>query len=484
MPAVGDEPLHQTVEHRGAAHPGTGGTLGSGYINGDANPAHIIYECLNNATWGLGLRGQRNRCERFQTAANTLASAVRTVLALGREQPLEEFIAEILRHIDGTLYVHPRTGKFVQAGPGRLQRLQPPGARCLEHSGTGSFSRGPRNRNSSIRSPSVTVIVPPTKDAAITVPMTWPRWNWRGCGVLGHGRLSRHQQWQPGVAGGAGRPQATLGAAGQATLIANRQASNLNIGDVFKFTWPELGVAQLVMRVVRVSYGTLTDGRVRIECVEDIFGLPSASYVPDPDLVGVAADLAGPGAVSPAGRSAVVDGGQTGGRRIGDRTKRARSPGRAAGGLCESPSGDSLNVKLLTRQGSAAFAEVDTMGFTPNATVTNAIDEQTTVLAIGNAKDLDVVKLDTYAYLDNEIVAVKAINLVAGTVTVERGVLDTVPAPHLARRASGSPMPRRRWSRSNTSPASRCRSRCCRRPVSDDWPNRPRPPTATRLLAA
>ena len=42
------------------------------------------------------------------------------------------------------------------------------------------------------------------------------------------------------------------------------------------------------------------------------------------------------------------------------------------------------------------------------------------------------MKLNTYAYLDNEIVAVKAINLVAGTVTVERGVLDTVPAPHLA----------------------------------------------------
>ena len=55
----------------------------------------------------------------------------------------------------------------------------------------------------------------------------------------------------------------------KATLIANRQASNLNIGEVFKLTWPELGIAQLVMRVVRISYGTLTDGRVRIECVED-----------------------------------------------------------------------------------------------------------------------------------------------------------------------------------------------------------------------
>ena len=217
------------------------------------------------------------------------------------------------------------------------------------------------------------------------------------------------------------------------TLIANRQASNLNIGDVFKFTWPELGVAQLVMRVVRVSYGTLTDGRVRIECVEDIFGLPSASYV-SPTPTSWVSPLTSPAQV-PYRRLGEAPWWTVVKRVVGE-SATAQNQLDPQGGLrvaCASrPSGDSLNVKLLTRQGSAAFAEVDTMGFTPNATVTNAIDEQTTVLAIGNGQDLDVVKLDTYAYLDNEIVAVKAINLVAGTVTVDRGVLDTVPAPHLA----------------------------------------------------
>ena len=88
--------------------------LGSGYINGDANPAHIIYECLNNATWGLGYAASEIDASSFQTAANTLASEQYGLSLLwDREQPLEEFIAEILRHIDGTLYVHPRTGKFV-----------------------------------------------------------------------------------------------------------------------------------------------------------------------------------------------------------------------------------------------------------------------------------------------------------------------------------------------------------------------------------
>jgi hypothetical protein len=48
-----------------------------------------------------------------QTASYTLGSEQFGLSLLwDREQPLEEFIAEVLRHIDGTLYVHPRTGKY------------------------------------------------------------------------------------------------------------------------------------------------------------------------------------------------------------------------------------------------------------------------------------------------------------------------------------------------------------------------------------
>jgi hypothetical protein len=271
------------------------------------------------------------------------------------------------------------------------------------------------------------------KDAAITVHDL-------AALELAGGVVSSATVDYPGVANGSLASRVALGDLKQlsvplakATLIANRQAANLNIGDVFKFTWAEFGIAQLVMRVVRISYGTLTDGRVRIECVEDIFGLPSASYV-SPTPTSWISPLTSPAPV-PYRRLAEAPWWSVVKRLVGE-SATARAELDPQGGFvvaCASrPSGDSLNVKLLTRQGSATYAEVETMGFTPNATVTNAIDEQATVLAIGNGQDLDVVKLDTIAYLDNEIVAVKAINLVAGTVTVERGVLDTVPAAHLA----------------------------------------------------
>ena len=408
--------------------------LGSGYINGDANPAHIIYECLNNATWGLGYAASEIDASSFQTAANTLASEQYGLSLLwDREQPLEEFIAEILRHIDGTLYVHPRTGKFVlklaRADYNVSSLLVLDASNILE---LVSFSRP--SESELVNQITVRYRDRSTdKDAAITVHDL-------AALELAGGVVSSATVDYPGISNGSLASRVALGDLKQlsvplakATLIANRQASNLNIGDVFKFTWPELGIAQLVMRVVRVSYGTLTDGRVRIECVEDIFGLPSASYV-SPTPTSWVSPLTSPAPVpyrrlNEAPWWTVV-------KRVVGESATAQNELDPQGGLlvaCASrPSGDSLNVKLLTRQGSAAYAEVDTMGFTPNATLINACDEQATVFSIGNGQDLDIVKLNTYAYLDNEIVAVKAINLVAGTVTVDRGVLDTVPAPHLA----------------------------------------------------
>ena len=408
--------------------------LGSGYINGDANPAHIIYECLNNATWGLGYAASEIDVSSFQTAANTLASEQYGLSLLwDREQPLEEFIAEILRHIDGTLYVHPRTGKFVlklaRADYNVSSLLVLDASNILELE---SFSRP--SESELVNQITVRYRDRSTdKDAAITVHDL-------AALELAGGVVSSATVDYPGISNGSLASRVALGDLKQlsvplakATLIANRQASNLNIGDVFKFTWPELGIAQLVMRVVRVSYGTLTDGRVRIECVEDIFGLPSASYV-SPTPTSWVSPLTSPAPVpyrrlNEAPWWTVV-------KRVVGESATAQNELDPQGGLlvaCASrPSGDSLNVKLLTRQGSAAYAEVDTMGFTPNATLINACDEQATVFSIGNGQDLDIVKLNTYAYLDNEIVAVKAINLVAGTVTVDRGVLDTVPAPHLA----------------------------------------------------
>jgi len=82
-------------------------------INADANPAHIIRECLTNSTWGMGYPDADIDDASFMAAANTLyAEGFGLSILWDQEQPIEDFILSILRHIDGVLYVHPRTGKF------------------------------------------------------------------------------------------------------------------------------------------------------------------------------------------------------------------------------------------------------------------------------------------------------------------------------------------------------------------------------------
>jgi len=61
-------------------------------------------------------------------------------------------------------------------------------------------------------------------------------------------------------------------------LKVNRKAWNLYPGDVFKLEWPALGIAGLVMRIAGVDGGSLTNGAISIDAVEDVFGLPSAVY--------------------------------------------------------------------------------------------------------------------------------------------------------------------------------------------------------------
>lgn len=56
-------------------------------------------------------------------------------------------------------------------------------------------------------------------------------------------------------------------------LILNRRASKLEPGSVFLYENEEFGISGLVLRVERADLGTLEDGRVALDCVQDIFSV-------------------------------------------------------------------------------------------------------------------------------------------------------------------------------------------------------------------
>jgi hypothetical protein len=103
------------IEHRGGS-----GFLAVRYSAGfsvesfDMNPAHIIRECLTDKEWGMGYSEADIDDASFIAAADTLFDEQMGISILWqRENTIEAFVQDIIRHIDAALYVDRRTGKFV-----------------------------------------------------------------------------------------------------------------------------------------------------------------------------------------------------------------------------------------------------------------------------------------------------------------------------------------------------------------------------------
>lgn len=66
----------------------------------------------------------------------------------------------------------------------------------------------------------------------------------------------------------------------QMELRCNRKASLMKPGDVFIFNWAPYGISNMVMRVQKIDKGTLQDGTVTINCVQDRFATALAVFAP------------------------------------------------------------------------------------------------------------------------------------------------------------------------------------------------------------
>ncbi len=203
-----------------------------------------------------------------------------------------------------------------------------------------------------------------------------------------------------------------------ATLVCKRQGSGILPGDVFRWSDPDYGITQVVMRAKRIDYGNLPDGRVRIICVQDIFSLPDAVYdtiptsgwvnpINDPAAASVRAVfeapfwLAGPDAFSPATSGTIL---ALAGRPTSDATDFEFWAG--------SPYAEMMDEAGAFSEYAATSASVGRAA--PTSTV--AVGAGITALSVGKL-----------ALWESEIVRIDA---VGGSLTVSRGMLDTAVAEH------------------------------------------------------
>ena len=407
-------------------------------INGDMNPAHIIREVLTDPDWGMGYpEGDMNEAS-FQAAADQLYSEGMGMSILwDKQQQLDDFLAIILRHIDASLYTDRVTGQFVLKlarggyNPATLQLLDESVVQRVT-----DFKRATVDEltnqvsvtfwdKSTGKDNSVTVqdiALAATQGATIGTTVQYPGFT---NGTIASRVAARDLK-------ALSTPLAT------ATLYVTRVAANLNIGDVFRFSWEEYGVQSVVFRVTNIELGDLTSNLVKLSVIEDVFSLSSAIYAPPPPSEWV--NRIGP-PIAVQYRYFTEIPYYFMARSLGDSAAQALVPTAAYTGVAGArPSGGAISAQVLVNENSTTWDQRASMGFCPTATITAEVKGgEVTVIPITGGVDLEFVVAGDLAVLgtgvDNtsnafEIVQVTA--LTETSVTVNRGMLDTTPRKSIA----------------------------------------------------
>lgn len=394
-------------------------------IGEDMNPAHIIRECITDNSWGMGYLDADIDESSFMSAADKLYSEGMGISLLwDASMPIDEFIKEILRHIDGSLFVDRTTGKFVL----KLVRDDYIVGDLL-HLDENSIEKIIDFKRSTIDElvNSITVVYwngTTGENDSITV---------QDIALIGQQQGENNKKLDfPGFTNGtiatkvAERSLRALSSPlATCTLYANRAASSLNIGDVFTISWSDYGISSLTMRVTNIELGALNSNSIKISAIEDVFSISSNIYSPpagtiwespssDPVACPYHSVIEAPywELVQTLGESAVEQLDPTSGFVVATGTK---------------PSSDAISILLMSNPNSLGYEEYDVTDFCPTATILSDITEMQSVIPI-NGNDLDLVDLNTYAIIDNEIISILAIN--PSSLTIGRGVLDTVPTKH------------------------------------------------------
>jgi len=249
----------------------------------EINPIHWLREIYTNTEWGLAMSTALLNNTNLEAAADALYDeGFGICIKLEGEQSLEAHVIDILRYINGVIYEDHTTGlieiKLIRDDyvAGDLEEFNETDIVGIE-----DFTRGVLHKI-----PDVTYVrywdmynnlpvVIPSHDMSLTLSQneTLIPNDVDYTGVINNelaGKLAARDQQQ------------LSSFAAVMTIKCKRTMSHLKPGGVFKLSYAPLGIVSMIVRVVTPHYGTLTDGIVTFECMEDIFGMKDSLYAAPP----------------------------------------------------------------------------------------------------------------------------------------------------------------------------------------------------------
>lgn len=409
-----------------------GGTFNSAkqIVDGVANGGHIIYDCLTSTDWGMGVLTTGIDEPSFIAVTDQLfAENFGLSIIYAQQSSMQEFINHVLDHINGIMYTDRKTGKFVL----RLMRSQCVSTEIPVFDELNVISLISFERPSFAEMVNEVTVVyrkrSEFEDSSVTLQDL--------ASVQAQGAIVSQTLQYPGIdneelAGRiASRDLNSLSTPlARAKLVLNREAWSLNPGDTFVFSWAAYGISLMVLRVLAVNYGTFESGVVMVETVEDIFNMPNTSYV-DPNDTGWV-DEVGPAVPSPNTKSFELP-------YFGVQTTFEQADIDALLGdtalvqvVAENPPVATIQQQLWSRLDGGTYEFATEGGFTPSCTLAGALDRETKLTIAYNSLSGGeaAIVIGGYAYLDDEVLRVDAIDTGAGTLDLGRGFLDSIPVAH------------------------------------------------------
>jgi hypothetical protein len=394
------------------------------------NPAHMVYQALTDPEWGAGRAIDELDENSFILAANTLCDE-RFGLCIDwkRQEDVDVFIQSVLDHVAGALYTDRTTGKLVF----KLIRDDYVVADLpLYDYNSGLLSI--EEDDSASSDEMINEIIVKGKDQSIVG---------RGMDfeVRVHNNAARQAQGAisdtleltglptRSIALRRGQMELRLHAPGlkRFKLKFDRRAWQITPAGVVRISAPSNGISNMVVRFGDdIDYGDTTNSTITASAIEDVFGLPSASF----QAIGGSTWTPPEQTAAPAAATRLIEGGYRDlVKRVGTSQTDALDPTSAyIGQLAQSPGYAHLYDLLSRVSGEAEFVHRASGSFTQRLLLSGSVTALATTLPVVDIGDLTAANVGEALLLDNEIVRID--DVATGVLTVARGCADTIPAPH------------------------------------------------------
>lgn len=405
---------------------------------GDMNPAHIIYDALTSAKWArMNVPVSLIDDASFRAAADTLFNeGFGLSIEFGNNgMSARQFIFDIVRHIDGNVFEDPATGLWRLT----LNRLDFDFQTLLVLDKTNSTVL-----RAGIRSPEATGVVVVYDDRDLRRERATASDSDLAAVELLGGEIIVEERF-PGISNATLATQVAARERSQRTreliecdLDAHDVAQDLVPGSVFRWQPAKLEgtvvpTGGIAMRVMRADKGTLDRRNIRINAIQVLIS-ESSTFAPPP-TTGWVDPIQAPTAstqrlaMESPYQMLIAD-------QLGPEATASMTVDQGVSLIAAvAPTGGALDLEVWTRVGAAAFALEEPNGqFAAVAVLSAAVGPADTALTVTAAGALvGFVVGELAALRSGTVVELVRVDAIAGsTVTVARGLVDTVPAPHAA----------------------------------------------------